>query len=203
MIKGFARSSGECEAIIFGLTLEGTGVVTLNRKMPRKIRPKSVATIDAFIGIGSNLNEPVDQVTRAIGELQKIPVSDCIAHSSLYYGPPMGPQNQPDYVNAVARLHTQLEPLALLEALLEIEQAHMRVRIGERWGARTLDLDLILYGDRQIADSRLIVPHPRLHERAFVLYPLEELAPKLHIPGQGAIGDLIAKCPQGKLRRLD
>ncbi len=171
--------------------------------MPKNIRSTSATMVDVYIGIGSNLNQPIRQVTRAIEELQKFPASDYVAHSSLYYGPPVGPQNQPDYINAVARLQTQLEPLALLEALLEIERAHLRVRTGERWGARTLDLDLILYGDRQISGSRLTVPHPRLHERAFVLYPLEELAPQIRIPGHGPIGDLIANCPQGSLRRLD
>ena len=177
-------------------------VVTWSRRMPSPMRQNPIATVDAFIGIGSNLNQPVDQVTRAIEELGNIPKSRCIDFSSLYCGPPLGPQNQPNYVNAVARLQTRLEPLALLEALFEIENDHMRVRTEQRWGARTLDLDILLYGDRRISGSRLTVPHPRLHERAFVLYPLAELAPQILIPGHGVIGDLIAQCPQGGLRRL-
>ena len=166
------------------------------------MRQNTNAAVDAYIGIGSNLNQPVDQVTRAIAEIGKIPVSRCIAYSSLYCSPPWGPQNQPDYVNAVARLQTRLEPLALLDALFAIERAHLRIRTGQRWGPRTLDLDLIIYGDMQISESRLTVPHPRLHERAFVLYPLAELTPQIRVPGHGSVDDLIAKCPQGGLRRL-
>jgi 2-amino-4-hydroxy-6-hydroxymethyldihydropteridine diphosphokinase len=115
----------------------------------------------------------------------------------------MGPQNQPDYVNAVMCVATGLLPLDLLHCLQNIENEHGRVRIGERWGARTLDLDILIYGDQEIDLLDLTVPHKGLADRSFVLYPLFEIAPQLIVPGKGPIADLVAKCPLSGLRRLD
>lgn len=157
----------------------------------------------AFIGLGSNLADPRVQVRRALDELAALPDSRLASASSLYRSPPMGPRNQPDYINAVARLDTGLEPEALLDALQAIEAAHRRVRSGERWGPRTLDLDLLLYGERRIDSPRLSVPHPGLPERSFVLYPLAEIAPELMIPGLGALATLLADCGRDGLQRLE
>jgi 2-amino-4-hydroxy-6-hydroxymethyldihydropteridine diphosphokinase len=153
--------------------------------------------IAAFIGLGSNLNGPVDQVTMALTELAGLPETASHSHSSLYQSRPMGGLDQPDYVNAVARVDTRLEPEELLEQLHAIETAHGRVR-EERWGARTLDLDLLLYGSITIDTPDLQVPHPGVGERGFVLYPLYEIAPDLEIPGLGAVSDLVNNCPTEK-----
>jgi 2-amino-4-hydroxy-6-hydroxymethyldihydropteridine diphosphokinase len=157
--------------------------------------------VDAYIGVGSNLDDPLEHVRRSIRELAQLTENTAVAHSRLYASLPMGPSDQPDYINAVVRVRTALEPLALLDQLQAIERAHGRVREGQRWGARTLDLDLLLYGSRFIDHERLIVPHPGLHERAFVLYPLQELAGDIKVPGRGWLSELIQHCPRGDLRR--
>ncbi|MEN9728623.1 MAG: hypothetical protein RL434_2989 [Pseudomonadota bacterium] len=136
----------------------------------------------AAVGIGSNLDDPEAQVRSALQTLASLPESRLIAASSLYHSPPLGPQDQPDYINAVALLETKLGPHALLDALQGVEQAHHRVR-GRHWGPRTLDLDLLTFGPACIADARLTVPHPGLALRAFVVFPLAEIAPELEIPG--------------------
>lgn len=159
--------------------------------------------IDAYIGIGSNLEDPVSQVSLAIEELRVLRDSSLISCSSLYRSPPMGPADQPDYINAVVWLQTRLAPSTLLEALWDIERRHDRVRGGQRWGPRTLDLDILLYGVQKIVESRLTIPHPGLSERAFVLYPLQEINPDLHIPEHGTIDALINACPPGGLTRLN
>lgn len=151
---------------------------------------------DVWIGLGSNLADPVAQLRRAFEALAAIPHTRLVARSALYRNPPMGPQDQPDYVNAVAQLATGLEPLALLDALQAIENAHGRRR-ERRWGPRTLDLDLLLWGERVIDHPRLTVPHPGLPERPFVLYPLAEIAPELHIPGHGPLTRLLARVDGG------
>lgn len=161
-----------------------------------------IEAVTAWIGIGSNLDDPVDHVCRALRELSTVPGSYGLAHSSLYRNPPMGPQDQPDYINAVASMLTTLAPEALLDELQAIELDHGRVREGEHWGPRTLDLDLLLYGDNVITTDRLTVPHPGLHQRAFVLYPLAEVAPDLDIPGRGALQTLLAACPAGEMERI-
>ncbi len=140
----------------------------------------------AWIGLGSNLADPLAQLRRALDELDHLPETRLLAASSIYRSPPMGPKDQPDYFNAVARLETGLAPQALLAELQDIERAHDRVR-ERRWGPRTLDLDILLYGGLIIDEPDLQVPHPGLHERAFVLYPLRELAPSLEIPGRGTV----------------
>ena len=155
--------------------------------------------IDTYIGIGSNLCDPMLQVEQAIAELNRLSESDCVAQSRFYRSPPLGPQSQPDYINAVVRLRTRLEPLELLDELQAIETQRGRIRSGQRWGPRIIDLDLLLYGDWQIVVPRLIVPHPELWRRAFVLYPLSEINPELDIPGWGSLGELINHCSMGEL----
>ncbi len=157
----------------------------------------------AYIGIGGNLDDPVFQVRRALQALSALPACRRVTQSPLYRTAPVGgPPDQPDYINAVAALDTTLAPEELLAALQGIETAWGRVRT-ERWGPRTLDLDLLLY-DRLISnDPRLTLPHPRLHERAFVLYPLHDIAPNLDIPGHGPLPELLARCSPLAITRLD
>lgn len=132
----------------------------------------------AYIGLGSNLESPIEQVREALNELATLPLSRLVAASSLYASRPVGPQDQPDFVNAVAALETRLSPLALLDQLQALEQQHRRRR-QHHWGPRTLDLDLLLYANDQIDSKRLRVPHPQMTARAFVLVPLAEIAPTL------------------------
>jgi len=128
----------------------------------------------AFIGIGSNLNSPALQLAQAVSALRKLPHSTLEQVSSAYQSKAVGPGEQPDYLNAVVQVNTTLSPLTLLDHLQSIEQAQGRQR-GVRWGARTLDLDLLLYGDSVINEARLTLPHPRILERDFVLRPLLEI----------------------------
>ena len=155
-----------------------------------------------FIGIGSNLEGPIQQLAMAIQELAQLPDTQLKLVSSLYRSRPMGPQDQPDYVNAVVSLQTQLEPEPLLDMLQGLESKHGRIRTGQRWGARTLDLDILLYGENVLKSERLIIPHPGLHERSFVLYPLSEICPDLCIPGLGTLSDLLMKCPDDDLIKI-
>lgn len=164
--------------------------------------PDRANTRVAFIGLGSNLDDPKFQVRRALVELQSIRLSHLLRHSSLYRSAPVGPPNQPDYVNAVAALETSLSALDLLGALQTIERAHGRTRSGLRWGPRTLDLDLLLFGDTQVDEQRLTVPHPRIAERAFVLHPWYEIAPDISVPGLGRLVELVRNCPPQRLERI-
>lgn len=159
------------------------------------------ATVSAFIGLGSNLDEPREQVRRGIAALGALAHSRLLRQSSLYASPPMGPQDQPDFINAVVELETRLPPERLLERLQLIEFAQGRTR-GRKWGPRTLDLDLLLYGAEKISTPSLSVPHPGLPERPFVLYPLAELAPALHVPDLGSTATLVARTPPAGTRRL-
>ncbi len=159
--------------------------------------------IAAYIGLGSNLANPDEQIKSARTAITQIAGVQELAFSSLYHSLPMGPQDQPDYVNAVMCVATDLPPIDLLRCLQRIENDHGRVRKTERWGARTLDLDILIYGDQIIELPDLIVPHPGLAERAFVLYPLFEIAPQLQVPGKGNIAELLAQCPMNELKRLD
>ncbi|MCW8828998.1 MAG: 2-amino-4-hydroxy-6-hydroxymethyldihydropteridine diphosphokinase [Gammaproteobacteria bacterium] len=159
--------------------------------------------VRAYIGLGSNLDHPEEQLRRAIEALGTIPASRLTAVSRLYRSSPMGPAEQPDYLNAVAMLDTRLEPLALLDALQAIEQQQGRVREGKRWGPRTLDLDLLLYGIEVIAHPRLSVPHPGMKQRNFVLHPLAELAPELHFPDGSSLQDALRETLPGRLEVLD
>lgn len=133
----------------------------------------------------------------ALTALTAIPVSSLVAASSLYRSEPMGPQDQADYINAVACLRTGLEPLHLLDQLQAIEQTHGRQRTGERWGPRTLDLDLLMYGFETIDEPRLKVPHYGMAERPFVLLPLREVVDDdFEVPGMGMLDDLIDALPR-------
>lgn len=143
-------------------------------------------TIIAYIGLGSNLSEPITQVQTAIEQIKKIAQSHVINVSSLYLSKPMGPQDQDDYINAVLALETKLTPLELLDALQSIENKAGRVRKENRWGARILDLDIILFGNQIINTERLIVPHYGMKEREFVLLPLAEICADLILPSQNA-----------------
>jgi 2-amino-4-hydroxy-6-hydroxymethyldihydropteridine diphosphokinase len=163
----------------------------------------SLHTLTAYIGLGSNLDSPVAQIKSARLAINTLGNVKELAFSSLYASTPMGPQDQPDYVNAVMAVATSLSPLDLLHALQAIELEHGRVRGVQRWGARTLDLDLLLYGDQQIDTPELTVPHKGIAERAFVLYPLSERDSDLTIPGKGKLSDLLTHCPIAGLRRLN
>lgn len=163
----------------------------------------SVPETTVYIGLGSNLQSPVDQIKSARISIGALPGVKEIAFSNLYASVPMGPQNQPDYVNAVMAVSTTLSPIDLLSELQSIERSHGRIRGEQRWCARTLDLDILLYGDVEIDLPELTVPHPGIAERPFVLYLLYECAPDLVIPGKGKLEDLMARCPIDGLRRLD
>lgn len=159
--------------------------------------------IATYIGLGSNLAEPIKQLTAALDAMREIPESCLKAVSAFYSSAPLGPADQPRYLNAVARLDTQLEPLALLDALQQIEQQQGRIRTGERWGPRTLDLDIILFGTQCIENARLQVPHYHCQARAFVLYPLAELvAQDFVLPDGRKLQQLLADCPAEGLERL-
>ncbi len=154
------------------------------------------------VGLGSNLDDPRRQIEHAFTALSELPASRLVARSSLYRSAPMGPADQPDYLNAVAALDTALAPLKLLDALQAIEAAQRRVR-ERHWGPRTLDLDLLLYGEQVIDLPRLRVPHPGMHQRSFVLVPLREIAGDIEIPGQGRISTLLPGCAPPSVRRLE
>lgn len=158
-------------------------------------------SIHCFIGLGSNLNNPTDQVVRALDELASLDQCQFIKASSLYASAPVGPQDQPDFINAVAEIKTELPPHILLDQLQAIEQKHQRVR-ERHWGPRTLDLDLLLYGDQQINTDRLTVPHQFMHERSFVLYPLSEISPNIEIPQGKPLSSLLVECPMGSLTKI-
>ncbi len=158
--------------------------------------------VSAWIALGSNLDGPQWQLQQALAAMSSLPTSKLAAVSSFYRSSPVGPQNQPDYLNAVARLDTALEPEQLLQRLQAIEKAQGRNRTGVRWGARTLDLDILLYGRHQCATLNLVIPHPDMTNRAFVLYPLHELEPELDIPGCGNIQGLLPAVADQKVQAL-
>jgi len=159
--------------------------------------------IIAYIGLGSNLASPKEQLHSARLAIAELDNCHEIGFSSLYRSPPMGPQDQPDYVNAVMGIETSLKPIELLRCLQKIELEQGRVRKDERWGARTLDLDILLYGSEVIDITDLIVPHYGMTERAFVLYPLEEIAADITIPNKGLLSECIKNCPLDGLVRLN
>jgi 2-amino-4-hydroxy-6-hydroxymethyldihydropteridine diphosphokinase len=156
----------------------------------------------AFVGLGANVGDPAAQVAWAVGELAGLAGTRLVRSSSLYRTAPVGYAKQPDFVNAVAMLETALTPRALLDALLGIERAAGRERTFAN-APRVLDLDLLLYDDQVIDAPGLAVPHPRMHERAFVLVPLVEIAPDVVIPGHGRAGDLLRGLPERAVRKLD
>ena len=138
----------------------------------------------AYIGLGSNVGEPQAQVARALRELEGLPDTRLIRHSSLYETEPVGLRDQPGFINAVAIVETALSPRALLDGLLALEHLHGRVRAVKN-GPRTLDLDILLYGNMRVHEDGLTIPHPRMHERGFVLEPLLEVDADCKIPGLG------------------
>ena len=148
--------------------------------------------VTAYVALGSNLDDPRTQVERAFDALACLPRTTLHARSRLYRTPPWGFAEQPDFINAVAQLETGLSPRELLDALLSIERQAGRVR-GPANGPRMLDLDLLLHGTAVLDEAGLMIPHPRLHQRAFVLLPLAELAPELDIPGHGRVSDLLSR----------
>jgi 2-amino-4-hydroxy-6-hydroxymethyldihydropteridine diphosphokinase len=156
----------------------------------------------AYVGLGANIGEPRQQLSAALGELHGLPDTRMTANSSLYRSAPLGYTDQPEFLNAVAQLDTRLSAEALLERLQEIEQRHGRER-PFAGAPRTLDLDLLLYGEQTIASPRLAVPHPRMHQRAFVLKPLAEIAPEALIPGRGTAAALLAGCEDQIAQRID
>lgn len=147
----------------------------------------------AYIGLGGNLQDPESHLVKAMEELAALPHTRLVAKSRLYRSAPVGYADQPDFVNAVAQISTDLAPEPLLDALLAIELRHGRQRDFPN-SPRTLDLDILLYGDQTLSTPRLTVPHPRMGNRAFVLLPLQELAPHLEIPGQGQVSLRAAAC---------
>ncbi len=157
--------------------------------------------IQVYIGIGTNLGQPEQQVGDALTAIQSHESCSGLRISDLYSSKPLGTIEQPDFVNAVAGFQTVLSPDALLTFLQEIEQAQGRTR-EIRWGPRTLDLDILLYGDLEVASSGLTIPHPGLLERDFVLYPLFQIAPDLEIPGAGKLSDCMRRCPIRSLKNL-
>lgn len=160
--------------------------------------------VECFIALGSNLEGPEKQLHQAFSALAQLPQSQLVARSSLYHSRPMGSQDQPDYLNAVACLHTTLGPEELLDALQAIEAAQGRVREGDRrWGPRPLDLDILLYDDLILDSERLVIPHPGVFQRNFVLYPLHEIRPDLVFPGGESLAELIKTCPPEGLERME
>lgn len=157
--------------------------------------------IDAYIGLGSNLDDPLAQVTEAIAQLNALRESRLVTHSPWYRSRAIGPGQQPDYINGVALLQTHLDAETLLQELLAIEQQHHRVR-AIKWGPRTLDLDLLLYGDNIIDTETLTVPHPRLKQRSFVLYPLADINPELVMPCGDSIDSLVTQTSSSDLIKL-
>lgn len=155
----------------------------------------------AFIALGSNLGDPEAQLRRAFEAIAALPQTQLAAASSLYRSTPVGHADQPDFINAVVQLSTELAPRALLAALLELEQCFGRER-SFRNAPRTLDLDLLLYDAQRIAEPGLAVPHPRMHQRAFVLAPLVEIAPDCVIPGIGTAAECLERCGEQDIERL-
>ena len=158
-------------------------------------------TVLAYVGLGSNLQDPAAQLARAVAELASLLDTTLMAQSPFYASRPVGPQDQPDFVNGAVELRTALPPHQLLDHLQTIEQAHGRERL-RHWGPRTLDLDLLLYGDQQLADERLTIPHAELANRDFVLQPLLDLNPELSLPDGRRVDQLRSECPDNQLRKL-
>ena len=149
------------------------------------------------------MTDPIAQVHSGFAALKQLADTRVEACSSLYRTAPVGLQAQPDFINAVCRVHTRVAPADLMQRLLDIEKKHGRVRAGDKGGPRSLDLDLLIYGDELIQSEQLIVPHPRLHERAFVLYPLFELDPEMRIPERGPVRELMRQCRAQRVQKIN
>lgn len=157
----------------------------------------------AWLGLGSNLQQPVAQLKDALGRLSSAERVEILRVSGLYHTPPWGDDSQDDFINAVVQIGTSLDPLPLLHDLQSIENEMGRQRSGRRWGPRLIDIDLLLYGDLQCHSEELELPHPRMHERAFVLVPICELDATLKIPGRGAAGELLKQLDCAGVFRLN
>ena len=155
----------------------------------------------AFIGLGSNLEDPYSQLQRAFAEIEMLPDTHLVARSSLYRSAPLGYPDQPEFVNAVAKITTALIPQALLQALLQIEHRHGRER-AFRNAPRTLDLDVLLYDDKQLHEHGLTIPHPQMHLRAFVLQPLLEIEPDCTISGGDSVKQALQNCRDQILEKI-
>lgn len=158
--------------------------------------------IPAYIAIGSNLDDPPAQVRAAFAKLAALAGCRLVARSRLYGSRPLGPQDQPDFVNAVAGMLTTLSPRELLAALKRIEVESGRTQPVQRWGPRRIDLDLVMMGALTVTEQDLAIPHPGLTQRNFVLYPLRDIAPELLVPGHGRVSDLAARVGPGGLAPL-
>nr|WP_218058012.1 2-amino-4-hydroxy-6-hydroxymethyldihydropteridine diphosphokinase [Gilliamella apicola] len=168
------------------------------------MKSKISATMSTcYIALGSNLEDPLAQANRAIVALKQLPNTKIADISPFYRSKPLGPQNQNDYLNAVIKLTTNLSPIELLDELQTIEKAQGRVRKDNRWGARTLDLDILLYDDLVINSERLTIPHYHMKNREFVLYPLFDISPELILPDNDKLYDLVTRCPKNELTKWD
>ena len=156
----------------------------------------------AYIGLGSNLSDPAAQVRRALQALAGLPQTVRVLVSRLFVSRPMGPVAQPDYVNAAAGVLTQLPALQLLQELRNLEIRCGRPAVHEHWGPRIIDLDLLVYGREQCRGAELVLPHPGVEARNFVLYPLADIAPDLEVPGAGPVRELLARVGADGLRPL-
>ena len=157
----------------------------------------------AWLGLGSNLQQPVSQLKDALGRLGQVEGIEILKASSLYRTPPWGDDQQDDFINAVVLIETNLGPIPLLHVLQSIENKMGRQRSGRRWGPRLIDIDLLLYGDQQFKSEELELPHPRMHERAFVLLPLCELDKTVAIPGHGLAHELLQQLDACGIFRLE
>ena len=156
---------------------------------------------DVFVGIGSNLKDPKSQVRQGISDVGNTGGLRILTASSFYISKPVGRLDQPNFVNAVIKIDTEKSPLELLHLLLAIEDRRGRMRAAKN-APRTLDLDILLYGSDIISEEKLSVPHPRMHERAFVLVPLLEIAPNVTIADRGRVSDLIKKVTTEGVKKL-
>lgn len=164
----------------------------------------TTAPVRAFVGLGGNVGNVETTLEEALWSIDSLPQTSVRAQSRLYRSPPWGRTDQAEFINGVAELQTRLAPSVLLEALLDIETRFGRVRApADRWGPRRLDLDLLVYGDEAIDVPGMHLPHPRLHERGFVLVPLAEIAPMLEIPGRGTVADLLAAVDASGIVAID
>lgn len=154
-----------------------------------------------YLAIGSNLASPLEQVNAALAALADIPESQLVAVSDFYRTPPLGPQDQPDYLNAAVALETTLAPEALLDHTQRIELQQGRERKAHRWGPRTLDLDIMLFGEQLIHTPRLTVPHYDMKNRAFMLLPLAQIAPDLRLPDGDKLSELLGKLDHSGISR--
>ena len=159
--------------------------------MARPVKPEQ----RIFVALGSNLADPVRQVLMALERLRRHPAVYGLTVSSLYQSEPWGNPDQPEFINAVAEMRTTLVPGDFLALLLDTEREQGRVRNGNRWGPRVVDLDLLAWGDLRLCEPGLKVPHPRLADRRFVLLPWAEIAPEFQVPDLGRVRDLLARCP--------